>query len=127
MAWLLLRRGTRARAGTAALLSSVVPGLGQLYNRDWLKAASMGTATLALVLVIKGVLGRMLATALSAVSGTTVTVGGQSDPMLQLVAAMAVPEVQSEIRGVLLPALLGLCALVTWSMIDAYRRARREP
>jgi hypothetical protein len=119
MAWSLLGRGTRARAGTAALLSSILPGLGQLYNRDWLKAASMGGGTLALGLVIKGVLGRIL-------PGTPVTVGGQGDPMLQLVATMAVPEVQSEIRGVLLPALLALCALVTWSMIDAYRRARRE-
>jgi hypothetical protein len=126
MAWLLLGRGTRARAGTAALLSSVAPGLGQLYNGDWLRAAAMGAGTLALALVIKGVLGRVLATALPAIAGTGITVGAQSDPMLQLVTAMTLPEVQSEIRGVLLPALLGLCALVAWSMIDAYRRARRE-
>jgi hypothetical protein len=127
MAWLFLRRGTRARAGTAALLSSIVPGLGQLYNRDWLKAVSMGAGTLALALVVKGVFGRVLATALSATPGAGVTVGGQSDSMLQLVAAMTLPEVQSQIRGVLLPALAGLCALVVWSMIDAYRGARREP
>jgi len=125
MAWTLLRRGSRAGATTAALLSSVFPGLGQLYNRDWLKAGLMSAAAVGLVLVVKGVLERVLGLAVSAVSGTGIAAGSYSDVSLQILSAMALPGVQAEIRLVLLPALVTLCGLVGWSMIDAYRRARR--
>jgi hypothetical protein len=127
MAWTVLRRGSRGRAATAALLSSVVPGLGQLYNREWLKATLMGTGAVGLVLVIKDVLGHVLGMAVSTTGGTGIGAAGHGDPTLQLLAAMALPGVQTEIRQALLPALLGLCALLTWSMIDAYRGARRAP
>ena len=121
----LFERGTRARATTAALLSSVFPGLGQLYNRDWLKAAVMGAGTVALAFVIKGVLAHVLGLAVSPPSGGGIAALAQADLSLQILNAMARPGVQAEIRRVLLPALLGLAGLLGWSMVDAYRRARR--
>ncbi len=127
MAWMFLRRGTRARAATAALLSSVVPGLGQLYNRDWLKAALMGAAAVGLGLVIKDGVARVVSTAMAATPATGIPAAGPADPTVQLLAAMALPGIQAEIRQVVLPALLGLSALLIWSMADAYRRARHQP
>ena len=125
MAWMLFRRGTRARATTAALLSSVFPGLGQLYNRDWLRAGLMGAGAVVLGLMIKGVLAHVLGMAVSPAPGGAIAAASHGDLSLQLLAAMARPSVQTEIRRVLLPALLGLAGLLGWSMIDAYRRARR--
>jgi len=121
----LLERGTRARATTAALLSSVFPGLGQLYNRDWLKAGIMAAGTVALALLIKGALAHVLGLAVSPPSGGAIAALGHADVGLQILDAMARPGVQAEIRRVLLPALLGLAGLLCWSMVDAYRRARR--
>lgn len=85
----------------------------------------MSAAAVGLVLVVKGVLERVLGLAVSAVSGTGIAAGSYSDVSLQILSAMALPGVQAEIRLVLLPALVTLCGLVGWSMIDAYRRARR--
>jgi hypothetical protein len=127
MVLMLLRPGTRTRAATAALLSSMLPGLGQLYNRDWLKAGLMGATAVALAFVVKGVLARVLDIAVSAVPGSGIAAAGHGDPSLRILSAMALPSVQADIRQVLLPSVLGLCALAAWSMIDAYRRARRQP
>jgi hypothetical protein len=85
----------------------------------------MGAAAVVLAFVVKGVLEHVLGMAASAVSGTGIAAGSYSDVSLQILSAMALPGVQDEIRLVLLPALLTLCGLVGWSMIDAYRRARR--
>jgi formate hydrogenlyase subunit 3/multisubunit Na+/H+ antiporter MnhD subunit len=93
----------------AAVLSGLFPGLGQLYNRERLKA---------LLFVIGGVVSLKL---LLFVMGGVVTAAGPFSPFdvnIDLDNAAAV------LRKLLL-ALLPLLVVGLWSVIDAYRTARR--
>ncbi len=118
-------RARRTRAATAALLSSLFPGIGQLYNREWLKAAAMIAATLTLVLALHTAVGVLVREA-AAVAAVEAPVVGLADPAdwLALVPAMGHPAVVARARRTLLPPAFGLCAVVLWSMIDAYRHPR---
>jgi TM2 domain-containing membrane protein YozV len=88
----------------AALLSAVLPGLGQFYNRQWTK----GTSFLVATLVADAVLGvtsetiTMFQSSFLGVSGTNVDIGGF---VLRMVP---------------------LAAIATWSITDAARTARRR-
>jgi len=117
------RRGTRTRAVTAAFLSGLFPGLGQLYNRDWVKAAVMMTLTAVLLIEVKAALASVLAAA-GAVILAVVEIGDleRGAAWSQLLPALAHPTVQSRVRQSLLPLLFAVCAVVLWSMADAYRR-----
>ena len=82
------------RAIVAFILSGVFPGLGQLYNREWIKGAAFVLAGLAL----SWFLGRALPSDLEA-----------------LAAARLDPSA--------LGALGLLLAIWLWSVVDAWRRA----
>jgi TM2 domain-containing membrane protein YozV len=86
----------------AALLSGLIPGLGQLYNKQWVK----GMAYLVGVIVLTATLGRIADPSQLAGSAST---GAPLDHVGQIV--------------ILLLLLLGL---VIWSMVDAARVARRS-
>jgi hypothetical protein len=125
-----MKRLLRGRTGAAAalFLSSLLPGLGQLYNRQWTKAGVMLGATLVLGLAVERAVARVFDAASIVLSGVP-----SGDPvelaavLRRMAPAMLEPGVQSTIRTVLLPAVLGLAVLVLWSMGDAYRQARRRP
>jgi hypothetical protein len=87
-------REGRGAGALAAFLSSLFPGLGQLYNGDRGKAAVM-----------------MLLAA------------GVATMPLQLDVTRL--DLDALVRQVLLPSL-ALCALVLWSIVDAYRAGRRR-
>ena len=118
--------GRRTRAATAALLSSLFPGLGQLYNRDWTKAAAMIGLTIALFVAVNGALVGIADTAV-AVAHVSPLLGPADGEAFwsELLPAMAHPGVQEHARKALLPPVFALCGIVLWSMVDAYRRARR--
>jgi hypothetical protein len=88
----------------AALLSAVLPGLGQFYNRQWTKGASFLVATL-------------VADAGLGVTSETITVF-QS-------AFLGISETNVNIGGFVL-RMLPLAAIATWSITDAARTARRR-
>jgi hypothetical protein len=120
-------RGGRTRAATATLLSSLFPGMGQLYNRDWAKAAVMITLALALLIAVKAALASVLGAAGAVAIGTLpLTDFHRGEAWVHLLPALAHPAVQSCVRRRLLPLLVALCVLLLWSMIDAYRGVRRE-
>jgi hypothetical protein len=86
-------------AWAAGVLSGVLPGLGQFYNRQWLK----GIAFLAGILVVDAALG-------------------VSSAMLQFLETRALP-------ASTMPLLLGLLlllAIALWSITDAARTAMRS-
>ena len=84
----------------AGILSGILPGLGQFYNRQWLKGVGFLLGTL----VVDGVLG--------------VTAG-----MIKLFQSGAPPEN----TGQFLVGSLIVLALVIWSITDAARTAKRFP
>ena len=88
----------------AALLSAVLPGLGQFYNRQWTKGASFLVATL----IIDAGLG---------VTSETITVFQH--------AFLGMPGGNVDVRGFVL-RMLPLAAIAMWSMTDAARTARRQ-
>ena len=83
----------------AGILSGVLPGLGQFYNRQWLKGIGFLLGTL----VVDGVLG--------------VTAG-----MIKFFQSGAPPEN----TGQFLFGALIVLALVIWSISDAARTAQRS-
>ena len=83
----------------AGILSGVLPGLGQFYNRQWLKGVGFLLGTL----VVDGVLG--------------VTAG-----MIKFFQSGAPPEN----TGQFLFGSLIVLALVIWSISDAARTAQRS-
>ena len=87
--------GSARRPALSALLSAVFPGLGQFYNRDWLKGAGFFSATVVLM-----------------------GFAGGSISVEALLSAGAV-----DLRPVLGSVIL-LAVLALWSVVDAYRRAR---
>lgn len=120
-------RGGRTRAATATFLSSLFPGVGQLYNCDWIKAGVMITLTLVLLVAVKAALESVLAAAGAVVLGAfEVSDLEDSTAWAELLPALAHPSVQSCARWSLLPPVIALCAVVLWSMTDAYRRVRSE-
>ncbi len=92
--------GRARRAGLAALLSALLPGLGQFYNRQWGK----GTAFLLSVLVLFG----------------SLIYRADLDALERSVATGNPPE---GIGQVFLLTLI-ILALIIWSMVDAARSAR---
>ena len=118
-------RGGRTRAATAALLSSLFPGMGQLYNRDWAKAAVMITLALALLIAVKAALASVLTAAGAAAMGLQMTDLERGEAWAHLLLALSHPTVQSCVRRRLLPPLIALCVLLLWSMTDAYRGGGR--
>ncbi len=92
--------GRARRAGLAALLSALLPGLGQFYNRQWGK----GTAFLLSVLVLFG----------------SLIYRADLDALERSVATGNPPE---RIGQVFLLTLI-ILALIIWSMVDAARSAR---
>jgi hypothetical protein len=87
--------------GLAVLLSAIVPGLGQFYNRQWGKGGGFLVGALSLMLVLNNLADQAL---------------------LERAAADA----PLGSFGPLLTVLLLLLALVTWSVVDAARSARRS-
>jgi TM2 domain-containing membrane protein YozV len=87
--------------GVAALLSAILPGLGQLYNRQWAKAAGF-------------LLGIILLDAALGVSVDTMTFF-QS-------AAAGLPTVDA---GSLLLRMLPILGLAIWSVADASRTIKQ--
>ena len=83
----------------AGILSGVLPGLGQFYNRQWLKGVGFLLGTL----IVDGVLG--------------VTAG-----MIKFFQSGAPPEN----TGQFLFGSLIVLALVIWSITDAARTAKRS-
>ena len=83
----------------AGILSGILPGLGQFYNRQWLKGVGFLLGTL----VVDGVLG--------------VTAG-----MIKFFQSGAPPEN----TGQFLFGSLIVLALVIWSISDAVRTAQRS-
>jgi hypothetical protein len=96
--------GHSTKSKVAALLSAVLPGLGQFYNRQWAKGASFLVATL----VIDAGLG---------VTSETITVF-QS-------AFLGISGTNVDIGGFVL-RMLPLAAIAAWSITDAARTARRR-
>ncbi len=88
----------------AALLSALMPGLGQFYNRQWLKGAGFLVATL----VVDASLG---------VTSETMNV-------LQS-AFLGAPGGNVEV-GSLVLRMLPLAAIALWSITDASRSAKRR-
>ena len=120
-------RVCRTRAAIATLLSSLFPGMGQLYNRDWAKAAVMITLALALLIAVKAALASVLAAAGAVAMGALqMTDLERGEVWAHLLPALVHPTVQSCVRRSLLPPLIALCVLLLWSMTDAYRGGRRD-
>ncbi|MBI4400569.1 MAG: hypothetical protein HY581_02915 [Nitrospirae bacterium] len=93
---------TKRSPGVAALLSAVLPGLGQFYNRQWGK----GLGFLLGVLLLLGALLSM----------------ADLEKLRQSAAAGAPPEN----IGLLFLLILLLFALLIWSIVDAARSAKRS-
>jgi arabinogalactan oligomer/maltooligosaccharide transport system permease protein len=86
--------------GLAALLSAIVPGLGQFYNRQWGKGGGFLVGVLSLIVVLSNL----------------------ADQAQFERAAAGAP---LENIGPILTVLLLLLALVIWSIVDAARTAKR--
>lgn len=97
-----MESGHSQSAGVAGLLSAVLPGLGQLYNRQWVK----GVGFLVGLLVLGGAL-----------------VSSADLEKLQQSAAMGV---QPENIGHLFLLSLLILVLAVWSIVDAARTAKRS-
>jgi hypothetical protein len=118
---------THTRAATAVFLSSLVPGAGQFYNRDWTKAVAMLGASVWLLLAVKTAMAGMVETAAAlAVAEPAIRRAADQIAIPEIVLALAHPALQARARWTLVPPVLGLCVIVLWSMIDAYRQARRS-
>ena len=92
-------KGAVKNPWVAGILSGVLPGLGQFYNRQWLKGVGFLLGTL----IVDGVLG--------------VTAG-----MVKFFQSGAPPEN----TGLFLFGALIVLALVVWSISDAVRTAQRS-
>ena len=86
------------RAVLAAFLSGLFPGLGQLYNRQWLKAVLF-------------------------VIGAVITGFG---PLSPLDVDISPDDLEGGLRQLVL-ASVPFLVLALWSVADAYRVARRAP
>lgn len=89
------------KAGIAALLSAVFPGLGQWYNRQWLKGTFF------------------LAAAILAIGWTWTSI----PPLDSVLHSLESGEPITGLGDVIL-SLLVLLAIVLWSIIDAWRSSR---
>jgi len=92
-------QGVSKNPWVAGILSGVLPGLGQFYNRQWLKGVGFLLGTL----IVDGVLG--------------VTAG-----MIKFFQSGAPPENTVQF----LFGSLSVSALVIWSITDAARTAKRS-
>jgi arabinogalactan oligomer / maltooligosaccharide transport system permease protein len=92
-----------ARAGIAGFLSALLPGLGQLYNRQWAKGLSFLAATATLL-------------------GFFVNMIGLRE--FEIVVQTGLPPESSSGLLLISVALLGIAV---WSIADAARVAKRSP
>jgi hypothetical protein len=88
--------------GVAALLSGLLPGLGQLYNRQWAKGAGFFLA----IVILDAAFG----------------VSADALKLLQSAAA-GVPTVDA---GTLVLRMLPMLGLAIWSIVDAARSAKHS-
>ncbi|MBI1824461.1 MAG: hypothetical protein HY200_09000 [Nitrospirae bacterium] len=86
------------KQGVAAFLSALIPGAGQIYNRDWFK----GTLFLAGSLILGAELRRNL-------------------PMSAFAAGKPLAH-----SGFYILLVIGLLGLSGWSVIDAYRNDKKS-
>jgi arabinogalactan oligomer/maltooligosaccharide transport system permease protein len=93
------------RAGMAGILSALLPGLGQLYNRQWAKGVAFLAATAMLVAVFVNAIGLQQ---LETISQTGIIPSDTSGSLL-LISSL----------------LLGI-AVAVWSIADAARFAKRS-
>ena len=96
-----METGYSRRPGLAALLSALLPGLGQFYNRQWRK----GGGFLLGFLILAGAL-----------------LGSVDPQALQQSADSGVPV---DNIGQIATLMLLLLALAVWSVVDAARSAKR--
>ncbi|HEY4002764.1 MAG TPA: DUF5683 domain-containing protein [Candidatus Xenobia bacterium] len=97
---------------TAVLLTFVWPGLGQLYNRQWLKAAILG-GTFTLTFLVCG--GRIMQVFNVMMDGLMTT----PDPTV----------LQDQVVGAMTnvgPSLLLLLGILVATLIDAFRDSRKR-
>ncbi len=87
----------------AVLLSMVFPGLGQLYNRDWLKAAVFAVPASILLVRVNSLLANIY---------------GDLDALIE---GKQQPPVAGMIGNILI-----LLVLILWSAVDAASSARRK-
>lgn len=85
--------------GIAVLLSALLPGAGQLYNRSWIKGVLFLVVTFALTAELR-----------------------RNIPISAILAGE--PQILS---GTNLFLLLLTLAIAFWSMIDAYRHGKKNP
>ena len=91
----------RARSpALAGLLSAIIPGLGQVYNRQWWKGIAFLAGVLSLMVVLSNLADQAQVERLAA-----------DAPLGSF--------------GPILTVLLLLLALLIWSIVDAARTARR--
>ena len=95
-----MAEASSTRVGMAAFLSALFPGLGQFYNRQWIK----GVGFLVGIVILDAVLG----------------VSAEAMMMLQGSATAPIDP------GKVLLRLLPLLALALWSVADAARVAKRS-
>lgn len=114
----------RGHAAAAAFLSAVFPGLGQLYNRDWVKAAVMGVLAVGLLVEVTYALGSLATVVETTMAG--IDLGHTQTLQRQLLTVAEDPALHAALRWRLFPAVLGLGAVLVWSVVDAVIGARRR-
>jgi hypothetical protein len=97
-----MTNGGRKNPTLAAVLSGVVPGLGQFYCRQWGRGAGF------------------LVGAIAIDAGF-----GVSSGMLELLQSFGTP-VPPDVPGTLLLGMFLFLAVAVWSIIDAVRTARKS-
>ena len=117
-------RKRRGHAVTAAFLSAIFPGLGQLYNRDRVKAGVMIVLAVGLLVTVTQALGS-LATVVAATIPEIDLLRAQTLER-QLLAVAQDPALHTVARWRLFPSFLALCAVLFWSVVDAFVAARRR-
>jgi TM2 domain-containing membrane protein YozV len=110
-----VRTASRADAAKAALLSAlVIPGAGQMYNREWIKGVFIALVFLAssvmvLIYVTLAIVGRYLALA-------------QGDAEAAIQATQPLWQMKYPLFTLLLVAIF----LYLYSIFDAYRQAQKQ-
>ena len=97
-----METGYARSPGLAALLSALLPGLGQFYNRQWAKGAGFLVGAFIL--------------------DTVLDITASFVKLLQSLASGVPPEGVSQVSLRMLPLL----ALSLWSVVDAARSAKRS-
>jgi hypothetical protein len=97
---------------TAVVLTFVWPGLGQLYNRQWLKAAVLGGAFTVCALLCGGKIMQVFSVMMDGLMSTP-------DPMV----------LQDQVTSAMMnvgPSLVLLLVILAATLIDAFRDSRKR-